>query len=326
MQISLIGYNHDDACTITLNKSEELTSLTDHPGSTGITWIIVESLDKPEEVNRLAEIYKIHPLTVEDILESVHQRPKVEEFDNYLFISFKAINVSKNLDWHHISLVVTKDTVLTFQEKPGAYFDGIRKRIMNNAGKIRRLGSDFLAYTIMDAVVDEYFVNSNLVGSEIEEFEDRALDEKDEAFIMDIQAVKRKLLTMRRAVWPLRESISMLIRLDSNLISAELEPFLKDLHDNTILAAETVESYRELLSGIMEIHMTGASNRLNKVIKVLTIISTIFIPLTFIAGIYGMNFDFMPELNYAPAYFICLGFMALTAIGMLLFFKHRKWL
>jgi magnesium transporter len=174
--------------------------------------------------------------------------------------------------------------------------------------------------------VDEYFVTIDEFSSEIEEIEDRALDEKDETFIQDIQGIKRKLITMRRAVWPLRESISLLIRFESRLISNELEPFLKDLYDNVIQAAETVETYRELIAGIMEINLSAASNRLGKVMKVLTIISTIFIPLTFIVGVYGMNFQFMPELEFPPAYFIVWGIMALIAIGMLLFFKRRKWI
>ena len=323
MRLSLIGYSNDDAWTKTLVKAEELTALKNHPG---IIWINVEYLDEPEEINKLAEAFDIHPLTVEDILDSTHQRPKVEDFDSYLFVGFKAINATGGLNWDHISLVITQNTVLTFQDRPRDCFEGIRKRIMNNAGKIRRLGADYLAYTIIDAVVDEYFIGINSFGFEIEEYETRALDDRDDGFIKDLQELKRKLLTMRRAVWPLRESISMLMRLDSKLISGGLEPFLKDLHGNTILAAETLETFRELLSGIMEINMTATSNSLNKVMKVLTIISTIFIPLTFIAGVYGMNFNFMPELDYAPAYFICLGVMLLIALGMLLLFKRRKWL
>jgi magnesium transporter len=285
----------------------------------------VECFDDTGKINRLAELFKIHPLTVEDILDT-SQRPKTEEFDDYLFIAFKAVNPSEGLEFEHMSLIITHDTVLTFQEKPGDYFDGIRKRILNNAGRIRRMGPDYLAYAIIDAVVDEYFIVIDSLGSEIEDFEERAIDEKDGTFIQDIQNTKQKLLKARRVIWPLRESLSLLMHLESKRIGNELEPFLKDLYDHIIQAVETVETYRELLAGVMEVNLTAASNRLNKVMKVLTIISTIFIPLTFIVGVYGMNFEFMPELEQPLAYPIVWGIMVLIALGMLFLFKRRKWM
>ncbi|GHV95667.1 magnesium transport protein CorA [Spirochaetia bacterium] len=322
MLISLIGYDPIGAWTKTADTVDELITWRN---PAGITWIDVECLDNPEAINRLAEIFKIHLLTVEDILET-SQRPKAEEFDDYLFVTFKAVNPSDGLEFEHMSLIVTDDTVLTFQEKPGDYFDGVRKRILNNAGRIRRMGPDYLAYAIIDAVVDEYFIIIDSLGTEIETFEDRALDERDDSFIQDIQKVKHNLLKVRRAVWPLRESLSLLMHIDSKRISSELEPFLKDLYDHIMQAAETVETYRELVAGVMEVNLSVASNRLNKVMKVLTIISTIFIPLTFIVGVYGMNFRFMPELEHPAAYPIVLGIMAAIALGMLLFFKRRKWI
>jgi magnesium transporter len=322
MLLSLIGYDPIGAWTKTADTVDELITWKN---SAGITWIDVECLDNPEAINRLAEVFSIHPLTVEDILET-SQRPKVEEFDRYLFITFKAANPSDGLEFEHMSLIVTDDTVLTFQEKPGDYFDGIRKRILNNAGRIRRMGSDYLAYAIIDAVVDEYFIILDSLGSGIEEFEDRALDENDDTFIKDIQDIKQKLLKVRRVVWPLRESLSLLMHIDSKRIGNELEPFLKDLYDHVIQAAEAVETYRELVAGVMEVNLTAASNRLNKVMKVLTIISTIFIPLTFIVGVYGMNFRFMPELEHPAAYPIVWGIMIIIALGMVAFFKRPNWL
>ena len=322
MLLSLIGYDPVGAWTKAADTVDEIITWKN---SAGITWINMECFDRTEEVNRLAELFKIHPLTVEDVLET-SQRPKTEEFDDYLFITFKAVNPSSGLEFEHMSLIVTSDTVLTFQEKPGDYFDGIRKRILNNAGRIRRMGADYLAYAIIDAVVDEYFIILDSLGSDIEEFEDRAVDEKDETFIDDIQSIKQKLLKVRRVVWPLRESLSLLMHLDSKRMGTELEPFLKDLYDHIIQAAETVETYRELVAGIMEVNLSAASNRLNKVMKVLTIISTIFIPLTFIVGVYGMNFHFMPELEKPWAYPLVWGIMAAIALGMILFFKRRKWM
>jgi magnesium transporter len=323
MLLSLIGYDPVGAWTKTADTTGELIAWKN---PAGITWINVECFDNLEEINRLAEHFKIHPLTVEDILDT-SQRPKTEEFDNYLFITFKAANPSAaGLDFEHMNLVITGDTVITFQEKPGDYFGGIRKRILNNAGRIRRMGTDYLAYAIIDAVVDEYFIIIDSLGSEIEDFEDRAIDEKDDTFIEDIQDIKRKLLKARRVVWPLRESLSLLMHLDSKRVGNEMEPFLKDIYDHIIQAAETVETYRELVAGVMEVNLTAASNRLNKVMKVLTIISTIFIPLTFIVGVYGMNFHFMPELDHPLAYPAIWGIMVVIAAGMLILFKRRKWL
>jgi magnesium transporter len=322
MLLSLIGYDPVGAWTKTADNVDELLTWRN---PAGITWINAECFDDTETINRIAEVFKIHPLTVEDILD-VSQRPKTEEFDDYLFITFKAVNPSAGLDFEHMSLVIASDTVLTFQEKPGDYFDGVRKRILNNAGRIRRMGADYLAYAIIDAVVDEYFIIIDSLGSEIEEFEERAIDEKDDTFIQDIQNVKQKLLKARRVIWPLRESLSLLMHLDSKRIGNELEPFLKDLYDHIIQAAETVETYRELVAGVMEVNLTAASNRLNKVMKVLTIISTIFIPLTFIVGVYGMNFRFMPELEQPLAYPVVWGIMIAIALGMLLLFKRRKWM
>ncbi|GHV91770.1 magnesium and cobalt transport protein CorA [Spirochaetia bacterium] len=330
MDLSIIGYDPAGAWIKTASTVEELLS---YKNPSGISWINVDGIEFSEVVHHLAEVFKIHPLTAEDILD-IEQRPKVEEFEDYLFITLKSVSpelagadlFKMEIGFEQISIVVTENTVITFQEKPGDYFNGIRKRILNNAGRIRRMGTDYLAYAIMDAVVDEYFIILDALGSGIEEFEERAIDAGDRDFIQDIQKKKQELLRVRRVVWPLRESISMLMRMESKWISDGLEPFLKDLHDNIIQSAETVETYRELIAGVMEINLSSMSNRMNNVMKVLTIISTIFIPLTFIVGVYGMNFSHMPELEYPYAYPIVWGIMALIAIGMIVFFKRRHWM
>jgi magnesium transporter len=188
------------------------------------------------------------------------------------------------------------------------------------------MGADYLAYVLMDSVVDAYFLVLDVLGSGIEDFEERAIDENDNFLISDLQRVKQNLLRIRRVIWPLRESLSALFRLDSKLINDELKPFLKDLSDNVIQAVETVENYRELMAGVMEVNLSSISNRMNRVMKVLTIISTIFIPLTFIVGVYGMNFANMPELSYPYAYPITWAVMVLIAVGMLFFFKRRHWI
>ncbi|WP_010263428.1 magnesium/cobalt transporter CorA [Treponema primitia] len=322
--ISIIGY---DPVGSWAKSAETIDELLQYRNTSGITWINVNGFRESDAISRLAEVYKIHPLTIEDILNTEH-RPKVEEFDDYLFITLKEISNPEDSPFvfDQISIVLTANTVITFQETAGDSFDGIRKRILSNLGRVRKYGADYLAYSLMDSVVDRYFLVLDSLGATIEDFEERAVDAKDVAFISDLQETKQRLHHARRAIWPLRESLSILLRTESVYINEILTPFLKDLQDNVIQAAETVESYREAISGIMEVHLSAASNRLNKVMKVLTIISTIFIPLTFIVGVYGMNFTHMPELNSVYGYPIVWGIMILIALGMIAFFKSRDWL
>ncbi|MDR1948823.1 MAG: magnesium/cobalt transporter CorA [Spirochaetaceae bacterium] len=323
MKLTIIGYDPSDS---RIHSADTVDELLAYRNPSGITWINMEGLDNSGGINRLAEAYRIHPLTVEDILNA-EQRPKVEEFDDYLFITMKSIRLEEGQTvFERISWVIAGNTVITFQEIPGDSFDGIRRRIMNNGGRVRRMGADYLAYILIDSVVDAFFIVLDSLGSEIEEMEDRAMDEKDKTLIPDLQRIKQRLLQIRRAVWPLRESINLLLRLESPLLSRELVPFLTDLHENVIQAAETVETYRELLAGVMEVNFSAVSNRLNKVMKVLTIISTIFIPLTFIVGVYGMNFAHMPELGSRYGYPITWAVMVLIAAGMIFVFKRRNWL
>jgi magnesium transporter len=327
MDLSIIGYDPVGAWMKAAGTAEELLS---YRNPSGITWINVDGLGSRVDIIKLAESYKIHPLTVEDIMDT-EQRPKTEEFDDYVFITFKAVNRRRTNEdgtnvFEQISLVLMESTVITFQEIPGDSFDGIRKRILNNAGRIRKMGADYLAYAIMDAIVDDYFLVLDNLGGSIEDFEDRAVDERDDNFIRDLQKVKQNILHVRRIVWPLRDSLSMILHMESKLIEPELEPFFKDVHDAVIQAAETVESYRELLAGVMEVRLSMMSHRMNSVMKVLTIISTIFIPLTFIVGVYGMNFKFMPELDMRYAYPVVWGIMILIVAGMLIVFKRRHWM
>ncbi|MDR2402408.1 MAG: magnesium/cobalt transporter CorA [Spirochaetaceae bacterium] len=324
MELTIISYDSANSWSRSADTVDELlASVT----SSGITWINVVGLDNSDAINRLAELYRIHPLTVEDILNA-EQRPKVEEFDNYLFITMRSIRLHEGEDliFERISWIIEGNTVITFQEIPGDSFDGIRRRLMNNGGRIRRMGSDYLAYILIDSVVDAFFIVLDFLGSEIEGIEDRAMDEKDKTLIPDVQRIKQRLLQVRRTVWPLRESVNLLLRLESPILSREMTPFLTDLHENVIQAVETVETYRELLAGVMEVNLSAMSNRMNQVMKVLTIISTIFIPMTFIVGVYGMNFTYMPELGFRYGYPITWGIMILIALGMIIVFKRRHWL
>jgi magnesium transporter len=327
MKLSLIGYDPAGAWIKTAESVEELLS---YRNPSGINWINVDGLEDQALITKIAEQFGIHPLTVEDILDT-EQRPKAEEFDDYIFLTFKAVQRQTPEEgggyaFEQISLVLNENTVLTFQEIPGDSFDSIRKRILNNGGRIRRMGADYLAYVIMDAVVDNYFLVLDEVGGSIEEFEDRAVDDRDEDFIQDLQKLKQRLLRVRRVVWPLRESLSLILHMKSEIIGDNMDPFFKDIYDAVIQAAETVETYRELIAGVMEIRLSMVSNHMNSVMKVLTIISTIFIPLTFIVGVYGMNFKFMPELEIPYAYPVAWGIMILIVAGMLIVFKKRRWI
>ncbi|MDR0411482.1 MAG: magnesium/cobalt transporter CorA [Treponema sp.] len=322
MQLSIIGYNPTGAWKKTTESVDELLS---YKSPHGITWINIDGLENADAINRLSEVHHIHTLTVEDIRD-VEQRPKVEEFDDYIFITFKTVNHASKNGFEQISLILMRDTLITFQELPGDSFDPIRRRILDNAGRIRKMGVDYLAYAIIDSMMDEYSLMLDDISMDIETLEERALDENDGAFTPDLQHLKQSLLQMRKVVLPLRESLNILLHIESPLITRNIRPFFKDVHDNVIQTTETIEGCRELLAGVMEISLATMSNRMNKVMKVLTIISTIFIPLTFIVGVYGMNFRFMPELEMRYAYFIVWAIMLAIAVGMIFFFKRRKWL
>jgi len=345
MRLSVIGYDPIGAWTKAAVSAEELLA---YRNPAGVNWINVNGLKDSASIVRIAEAYKIHPLTVEDILNTEH-RPKVELFDEYLFFTLKSITLTEEsgdaegaasadqasgsgcsprvkANFEQISIVLTADTVITFQEKSGDSFDPIRRRIQANVGRLRKEGPDYLAYGLVDSIVDSYFLGLDRIGTILEDFEDRAMDETGQAFIRDLQAIKSEVLKIRRAVWPLRESVAALMRLESPFISEELGPFLKDLHDNVIQAAESVEGYRDLIAGVLEVNLSAVSNRMNEVMKVLTIISTIFIPLTFIAGVYGMNFRTMPELNWPWGYPMVIAIMLVIAGAMIAFFKRKKWL
>jgi magnesium transporter len=320
--LSIISYSANE---VREQSGETLAELLDYRAPGGVTWINLNCLDAGQ-LNALAEAFAVHPLTVEDILD-IKQRPKAEEFESYLFLTLKAIHQADGChDYEQISVILTSDTVLTFQEHPGDNFDGIRKRIRNNGGRIRRMRADYLAYVLADAVVDEYFTILDALGDELEDIEEHAADARDTDFITGIQRIRQQLFTLRKSIWPLRDSVSHIIHSDSEFFSDDLDPFLKDLHDHCLQASETVESYRELIAGVMDVNLSTASNGMNKIMKVLTIISTIFIPLTFIAGVYGMNFQSMPELSWRYGYPAIMGVMILTAGGMLVFFKRRRWI
>ncbi len=325
MKLSIIGY---DPVGYWMKDAKSIDELLSYRNPAGVTWINVTGLKDSAALAQLAERLKIHPLTLEDILNT-EQRPKVEEFDDYMFCIMKLIKWNNDSGPHfeQLSLILTSDnTLITFQENPNSIYDSIFRRITNNNNKIRKMGADFLAYGVMDLTVDAYFEVLDFMGNHIEEFELRAMDDTDKSFMADLQKTKQHLMQVRRAIWPLRENISFVLRLEAPLINDELDPFLKDLQDHVLQIIESVENNRELLEGILDVNLSSISNRMNSIMKVLTIVSTIFIPLTFIAGVYGMNFRNMPELEYNYAYPITIIVMVGIALGMILIFKKKKWI
>ncbi len=292
-----------------------------------VSWINIDGLHDVEAVGKLAGKFDIHPLTIEDIVNT-QQRPKMEEYENYIFFVLKMLQYddnSREIQVEQVSLVLGNNYVISFQEKEGDIFESIRERIRSGKGRIRRMGPDYLAYSLIDAVVDQYFVILEKTGERIEELEEQVVTDPKPETIHDIHLLKREMIQLRRSVWPLREVISALERGESHLVHQSTRVYLRDVYDHTIQVIDTVETYRDMLSGMHDTYLSSISIRMNEVMKVLTIIATIFIPLTFIAGVYGMNFVFMPELKWRWAYFGVWGIMLAVAAAMVVYFKKKKW-
>ena len=300
-----------------------------YEGTDKITWININGLSNIEEIEKLGVHYNIHPLTLEDIVNT-NQRPKLDEFENYLFIVFKMLYFQDHddLKYEHMSLIVGNGYVLTFQEADGDVFDDLRERITNSKGRIRSQGADYLMYAIIDAVVDNYFAVIEAFGEKTEELEATLFqgDSTESDTPNQIQQLKQEILKIRRSILPLREVINRLEKNESSIVEPKTYSYLRDLYDHIIQVSESVDLYREMIWSLMDMHMTIISNKMNEVMKVLTIIATIFIPLTFIAGIYGMNFEYIPELDYRYSYFILWGIMILVFLLMLIYFRRKKWL
>lgn len=324
--VEIINYTKD---TCNSFQSKNVEDAFNFKGNNQVTWINVNGLNNIEEIEKLGVHYNLHPLTLEDIVNTNH-RPKLDEFDNYLFIVLKMLHFKddETLVYEHLSMVVGDDYVLTFQEADGDVFDGLRERIISGKGKIRSLSADYLMYCVMDAVVDHYLTVVEAFGDKIEDLEDDIFNSNSD--ISDIpntiQALKREVLKIRRSVFPLREVINRLDKLENPIIEEKTSSYLRDLYDHIVNVNESIDLYREMIWSLMDMYMSIISNKMNEVMKVLTIIATIFIPLTFIAGIYGMNFDNMPELHYKYSYYVLWIVMVVIFIFMLFYFKRKKWL
>lgn len=293
-----------------------------------VTWIDVDGIHKIENIEKIGNHFGVHSLVQEDIVHT-EQRPKVEEFEDHIYIVLKMIaydEENKRTLSEQVSLILGPNYVISFQERQGDIFDSIRERIRNFKGRIRKMGADYLAYTLLDTVVDHYFLVLEKFGERIIELEDELVSNPRPEDLQEIHRLKREMIYLRKSVWPLREVISNLEKTETSLIVQSTQIYLRDVYDHTIQIIDTVETYRDMLSGMHDTYLSSISNRMNEIMKVLTIIATIFIPLTFIAGVYGMNFEFMPELGWRWAYFAVWGVILGIALIMIFYFRRKKWL
>lgn len=292
-----------------------------------VTWINIDGIHQGDILGKLGESFGLHPLIVEDIMNT-DQRPKIEDFEEYSYIVLKMLQFSgsdSEVISEQVSLVLGPNFVISFQEREGDIFHVIRDRIRTNKGRIRKLGADYLAYCLLDAIVDNYFIIMETLGEKIESLEDELVRNPTPKVLHTIYTLKRNMILLRRSVWPLREVIGVLERGESLLFKESTRIYIKDIYDHTIHIIDILETFREMVAGMLEIYLSSISNRLNAVIKVLTMIATIFMPLTFLAGIYGMNFKYMPELEWRWGEPIVLLIMAVIGVTMVFYFKKKKW-
>ncbi len=324
-QITVTHYSLQDVSETTI-KSYDESVLTPKEG---VTWINVEGLSDVALIQQIANQFKLHPLTIEDIL-NVQQRPKVEEFDNYLFLTLKMLswNATKltfSIEQH--SFVLGQNYIISFQESHSPIYEALRGRLKSiTAQRLRQQGPDYLLYRFIDVVTDQYFVVLEALGEQIEKIEEKIISSPSQQDTRVLYRLKRQMLMLRKAIWPMREVINHLSQAEETQITSFTRVYLRDAYDHIVQAIDTIETFRDMLAGLLDTYLSSLTNRMNEVMKTLTIIATIFIPITFIASVYGMNFIDMPELHYKLGYPIVLGVMLVVAIIMLIYFRRKKWI
>lgn len=332
-----IGKTYADQSKITLVRYDDTSlsekeihspaDLREEKSLPGVLWVNIDGLQDVRLLEEVGLIFGLHPLILEDILNT-DQRPKAEDFGDYIFIVLKNIHnhADKMLHVDQVSIILGNNFVISFQEKESALFDPVRERLRTSKGKIHKAGPDYLAHHLMDAVVDQYFVVLEDIDEKIEMLEDDLVQQTTTAKLQAIHQLKRELILLRKSLWPLREAIGLLQRSDSPLIADSDLIYFKDISDHIIAVIDTVDTFRDMLAGMLDIYLSAASMKMNQVMKVLTIIATIFMPLTFLAGIYGMNFDYMPELRWHWGYFAVWIVILTIALTMLILFRKKKWI
>jgi magnesium transporter len=323
VKISLIEYNDNEFI------EEEFSDWNDCLNAIKpnmVKWINIEGIHNIELIEKIGKQFNIHPLTLEDIVH-IDQRPKFDDYEHYTLCIMKMISYDVEVHAEQLSIILMDNLVISFQEPQGGdAFDIIRNRLRQCKGRVRKLGADYLAYALMDAVVDCYFNAIERIGDRVEKIEEEIINQHNKDSLMLLYGLKREIIYLRKQVWPLRDMISNLIRSESKLMTSNTHLFLRDLQDHSTRIIDTVETYRDLLGGIMDIYLSTNANRMNEVMKVLTIMSSIFIPVTFIAGVYGMNFEYMPELKSPIGYAIVWTIMLSIMLGLAIYFKRKKWL
>lgn len=294
-----------------------------------ITWVNIEGLPKPEALKEIGGYFGLHPLVLEDILNTDH-RPKIEDYGCYIFITLKIISFRKEdrqIDFEQVSIILGENYVISIREKVGDNFlKPVRDRITENKGRIRKMKADYLAYSIIDLIVDRYFESLESMGDMIDVLEEMFILNPSQMTLKTFHSLKKEMLFLRKSVWPLREVVGSMERGDSGLIGDAMSIYLRDLYDHVTQIIDIIETFRDMLSEMLDIYLSSISNRINEVMKVLTIITTIFIPLSFIAGVYGMNFKYMPELDWHRGYPAVMSVMGLLALGMIVYFRKKRWL
>lgn len=322
-RLSRISYTRQELRVETSVSQEQLRE----PAPEGaIRWINLDGVHDTPLVSAIGELFDLHPLLIEDILNT-HHRPKLEEYRDVILVILQMLTIEQTtgrITTEQVSLILGKGFVLTFQEREGDVFSGVRTRLENAEGRLRRRGADYLAYALLDSLVDSYFLVLEQLGDRLEQLEELAVNPTRD-LLSDIHQIKRELLLVRRAVWPLREICSSLLKDETGLIDERTEIFLRDVFDHTVQLIDTVEIFRDSAGSLLDLYLSVLSHRMNEVMKVLTVMASLFIPVTFIAGVYGMNFDHIPELHWKYGYFGVWGVMLACVAGMLVFFRLRKW-
>jgi len=324
-RISVIDYSKE---TIEEQSIQSIGEILPFKDTDTVTWVNVEGLKDVEIIDSVGRILNIHTLVLEDILNT-HQRPKFEEHDDYLYIVLKGLLLDNKefiVSYEQISILVLKNFVVTFKEKKDDTFMPLKQRLKNSNGRIRNLGSDYLTYAILDTIVDQKFFLLDSLDELIESTEEELLTDPTSETLVTIQGIKRELIYIRKSVSPLRELLADILRSDTTLIQEKTHIYFRDVYDHVLRITESIESYRDLLSGLLDIYISSVSNKMNEVMKVLTVFASIFIPLTFVAGIYGMNFEYMPELKWKWAYpTLWVSFITIPVV-FIIYFKRKKWL
>ena len=325
-KITVISYDDTQFHEEELKTVEECFPYKDKPS---MTWINIDGIHQKEILEKLSGYFGFHPLVMEDIMNT-DQRPKMEDYTDYLYIVLKMLyynDEDNKISTEQVSLIVAPHIVISFQEGlEGDVFGPLREHLRNDKGRVRKMGSDYLAYSMIDAVVDSYFMIIEKLGEKIELIEEELISDPGTKTLHEIHYLKREMIFLRKAVWPLREVVGQMMRGESPLIHDGMKIYLRDVYDHTIQIIDTIETLRDMVTGMLDIYLSSVSNRLNAVMKVLTIIATIFIPLTFIVGVYGMNFKYMPELEWRFGYPVLWLIMIVIGVSMLIFFKKRNWL